>query len=104
MFIYIVSINVPEAGKIIPDRWQVVRVGKCLFFWLECHSVRLYKLLIKNTFWPIGLIPVLKQFILVLKSIFKRCLSETFLDKLESQNGVEEIQTVIAQSFKRLPK
>lgn len=27
VFIHIVSINVPEAGKIIPDRWQVVRAG-----------------------------------------------------------------------------
>jgi len=49
--------------------------------------VRLYKLMIKNMFWPIGLIPVLelllKQFILTLKSIFRSSLSETFLGKMK---------------------
>lgn len=43
--------------------------------------------MIKNMFWSIGLIPVLelllKQFILVLKCIFKRGLSETFLGKMK---------------------
>ena len=32
VFIYIVSINVPEAEKIIPDRWQVVRAGEVFIF------------------------------------------------------------------------
>lgn len=45
-------------------------------FLAEYHSVRLYKLVIKNMFWPMELIPVLelllKQFILALRSICER--------------------------------
>lgn len=50
-------------------------------------SVRLYKLMIKNIFWPIGPIPLLellwKQSLLALQSTFKRGLSETFLGKMK---------------------
>lgn len=52
---------------------------KCLFFWLGYHSVRLYKLMIKNMFWPIGLIPVLELLLKTIYCYIKLCFRQAFL-------------------------
>lgn len=42
MFIYILNTNVPEAGKIIPDKWQAVGVGEVFIFLagvLQCEVI-----------------------------------------------------------------
>lgn len=42
MFIYILNTNVPEAGKIIPDKWQAVGEGEVFIFLagvLQCEVI-----------------------------------------------------------------
>lgn len=55
--------------------------------------MRLYKLMIKNTFWPIGLIPAselqLEVIYCCIKFYFKGGLSETFLGKMKGGLGQE---------------
>jgi len=70
--------------------------------------VRLYKLMIKNMFWPIGLIPAselqLEVIYCCIKFYFKRGLSETFLGetKGEPEWGNRDTDRMIVQCLRRI--
>lgn len=75
-------------------------ISVCFSGW-GMGSVRLYKLMIKNMFWPIGLIPVLelllKTIYCYIKLCFRQAFLRIFLGKMKGESGGRDTDRMIVQ-------